>query len=539
MADRRNPIKPILDLINRLSTQLGAPIDLYGNVFDPVRASLTNSSNGFFFTKIKANDILSLSEIYDQMKRQDVIFDFLPLDEEGIADVGSISDSVERDLLVLFSGVEVSRSTKFSIKANIVNAEILIYLNNTKIAHGENSVTVSPTLDPARRHLLQIIVRRKKVQGTSTKYFEGTIDVGQSVPFLLVPPAPDVPEWVNSGAIFYGTLDPNIQNLGLILNWEDSPYAGGWFVERTSYEGIGKVVSYVPSGNVGYTFTFSGVYAPKSEFVVDGALIGVVAASDTDGFVTNVNILSDATDDPEWVGQKAFFGKETSLISEVDRAYVKTNDVVTYIDQSTVEGMPYTYQLSAWSIFDDSLIGPLSSPKTALAFDNTPPSPIILWPDDLTATSVEGNIVSVEHIYPPEPDLLGYRLYVESGSGHRLVSDLRRGSPFMLLDNMTVSSGVTPERYGIFKFAAEKIKGFEVSQVVSGYIATTYDYAGNELPIASGTFIPFTLLVRPPYNFTTFDNVVSPTSAQRRPDTIPDVMWETAISILEKEIEVS
>lgn len=540
MPDRRNPIKPILDLIKRLSTEVGAPVDLYGNVFDPVSDSVKTASRGFYFTKVRANDILSLSEIYEQMKRQDVLFDFLPVNEEGIADVGSIADSIERDLLVLFSGVEVSRSVKFDINIKIKNAEILVYLNNTKIKHGENSVSVSPMLEPARRHLLQVIVRRKKTQGTTTKYFEGTIDVGQTVPFLLGPPTPDVPQWVSSGALFYGTLDPNILNLGLILNWESSPYVGGWFIERTSYEGMGPVSAYTVSGSTGYTFTVSGTYAPKNGFVLDNALIGFVSSYDNDGTVTNVNVLSDATEDAEWVGKSVYFEKETSLLAEVDRTYVGENDTVVYVDQSVVEGMPYSYQLSAWSFFDDSLIGPLSSVKTALAFDNTPPSPIVLWPDDLTATSIEdGNIVSVQHIYPPEPDLLGYRLYVASGTNYELVTDLRRGSPFMLLDGVTVSSGVTPDRYGIFKFAARRIKGFEVSMVVSGYVATTYDYAGNELPIESGTFIPFTLLVRPPENFTTFDHVISPTSSQRKPDSIPQIMWDTAINILERNIEVS
>lgn len=540
MADKRNPIRPILDLIRRQNTQLGAPKGLYGNVFDPVTDKVRTSSRGFYFTKVKARDILSMSEIYEQMKRQDVLFDFLPIDEEGIADVGSIADSLERDLLVLFSGVEVSRSVRFDIDINIKNAEILLYLNNTKIRHGEGSVKASPTLEPAKRHLLQIVVRRKKAQGTATKYFEGTIDVGQTVPFLLGPPAPDVPQWVSSGAIFYGTLDPNILNLGLILNWESSPYVGGWFVERTSYQGMGSIVSYVTSGVTGYDFVVSGAYAPQYGFAIEGDLIGFINGYSTDGDTTTINVISDATEDADWVGQNAYFEKETSLIAEVDRTYVAENDTVVYVDQSVIEGMPYTYELSAWSIFDDSLIGPLSSSKTSLAFDNTPPSPIVLWPDDLTATFVEdGNIVNVQHIYPPEPDLLGYRLYVESGSTYSLVSDLRRGSPFMLLDGLTVTSGDTPARYGIFKFAARRIQGFEVQHVVSGYVATTYDYAGNELPVESGTFIPFTLLVRPPENFTTFDHVISPTSKQRRPDSIPQVMWETAVNILERNIEVS
>lgn len=542
MTRRINAASPFVDIIKRLNTSLGVVKDLHGNVYYPATQNIpTSSKRGWYFIKIPYERTLSLSEIYE---RASVSTDvgFLPITEEGYSNLGSISEDVGlREAVLLVAGVKTQSSTKIALSIDSNYTDLTAYLNNTKLKEASDVIDLNGiTLQSGVTNLLQVLISRKRKQGTFTvNFLSGSINISSDSSVVINLPSPDVVEWNDAAPIIYGSLDSEVQSNGMILTWKKSPFVGGWTIEKSTYESLGNIISYTASGTTGYDFVVSGSYTPSDDVpvIINESFVGTVTEyTSLGGNQTSINVLSPVTSG-NWVSYKLYGYKDTSVIAEVEKKNTNPNELqARFIDTNVVEKMPYTYVIYSWGIFDQNILSDSSTPATALAYDATPPGPIVLWPTEATSVSVDGDIVRVEHIYPEDPDLAGYRIYTNSGV--EMVMDLRRGNEFMILENAVSLQDVIPEptRFGVFKFRVQEQEGFDTERVITHYLVTTYDYAGNELPISSGTYIPFTLLVDLPENFTAYDNLVSPTKAQRKPDTIPDHLWRTAIDTLESNI---
>lgn len=526
MGNKRNAVNPIVELFKGLNTNVGNVENLKGNVLEPVSRPTNKTSNGWFFFRIPSERELSLSEAYNLSTKLNTNVEFLPI-SEGSVDIGSIADSLESKTIFLFTGIQVSRPTNVNLKIDIPNTSVIIYLNNVKLSEtsGQNS-TIPIRLQDGLVNVIQVLLRRKKVEGFRSPYLSGTLELDSTVPVLVGPPPPDVVNWLDDGALIYGSLGSTQNAKGSILSFYDSPYVSGWTIERTTYEELGPIISYTPSGTSGYNFVVSGTYVPNSFVLIDDEVIGSVASYSQAGNTT-INVLS-YIPSGAWEGKTMYQFKDVSNIATIDRTTVfDEGDVIRYVDYNVVESMPYSYRVASLSLIDKSIVGQFSGTQTFIASDNTPPGPIVLFPTEALSLRVDGNIVTVQHQYPDDPDLFGYKVYTNSGT---LLYDIRRGSPTFRLDTQ-IPSGTTPVRYGEFDFTVTELSGFEVEKVVDAYVVTTYDFAGNELPFSSGTSISPRLFVDVVGNFTPFDHLMSPTSAQRKPEGIPQHMWDTAINI--------
>lgn len=536
--NKRNLAGPFIDLVKKINTSLGVVRDLHGNVFNPANQNLAQASKrGWYYIKVPYDRQLSLSELHDKAALSTDV-GFLPIDSSGFADLASITEDVGANkAILLVAGLQTQASTRIALNINANNAGVMAYLNNTKLGEGSPKLDInSIMIQGGVTNLLQIVITRKRTGAFTVNFLSGSIKISADSSLVINLPPPETVQWDENAALIYGSLDSTVSSDGMILNWSKSPFVGGWLIEKNTYESLGTVISLVNSGSTGFDFVVSGTFSPADNVpvLVDEEYIGVVTDyTGLPGNKTTVNVLSPLVTSGDWVGSKMYSFKDTATLAEVEKKNTNNQElVVRYVDNNVVEKMPYTYRLFSWGLFDRSIISEPSFPATKLAFDETPPGPIVLYPNSIDAVSTYGDLVSVQHIYPEDPDLAGYRIY--SSSGATLVVDLRRGNEYMMLDGVVPSGILTPpSRYGIFKFRAQELDGFDVQHIVSGYVVTTYDFAGNELPIVSGTYIDFTLLVDLVENFTSFDHVSSPTKTQRRPDGIPEHMWRTAIDILD------
>lgn len=554
MAKSKNPARQIVDTIKKITTDVGVVKDLYGDSFMPVDAQPTGAIEGWYFFKISSNYIPALGDVYSQVVADNVTPETLPVGGNNKADLGStVIGEDGNNVLFLLAGIEVPRALETNITIECENADILLYVNNRKVAEESGLIKNRRIfLDGSTKNLIQVLIRRKKVGGTKVFYFDGYIQLDPTIPLIFSPLGPGTVEWADSGEILYGSLDGNRDHVGLILTFKDNPFAAGWVIDRYSYKGLGVIFDsqsygHLDSGNYQIVFSVSGSHTPENVLAVaGGSIIGHISDSTASENNTSITVdISEAPEDAIETGMIFYEYLDTANVASVDRRHiVDLGADIKYVDTSVIHGMPYSYKIAARPIHDKSLVGPYSDLRTADAFDDGPPGPIILWPDSIDAISSEGPLVTVQHIYPADEDLAGYKIYVASGGRGkesytggekpRMLVDLGIGSSLMRLDGY-VPSGVNPislpERYGEFDFYAKEIKKVDASMIIDGYICTTYDYAGNELSIPSGTEFTVTFLVLPPENFTSFDNLVSPALGHRRPDGIPEHMWLTALDL--------
>jgi hypothetical protein len=558
MGTRKNVGRQILDTINRATTKLGVVKGLYSDSYEPVFSQEAATSSGWYFFKFQSENLPSLATSYQYLVKENLSPEILPIGDNNKANLGAtVIGEDANNVLMLVAGVEVPRAVETSITIECENSEIALYVNNQKIVESYDAIRNRRIfLGDTARNSIHVIIRRRKLGGTKTIHFKGFIQLDPTIPVIFSPLVPGEPAWLETGEIYYGSLSGTEGTTGIILSWYDNPFCAGWNIERLSYRGLGPVISYVNSGTLNsgtlrYTFLVSGSYVPGNVFAVWGDnLLGLITNSTAVGYNTDITVAP--VEDPPFVNPSgklaagALFYEFTSasIVAEVDRRHiVDLGATVQYVDTSVIEGMPYSYRIAGQAIFNPSIIGPFSTLRTDNAYDDGPPGPIVLWPNSIDAVSSIGPLVTVKHTYPTDPDLAGYRIYVASGGRTkesytggekpRLLVDLGLGSSLLRL-NFTpsgVNPASLPSRYGEFDFYAREIKNVNANLIIDGYICTTYDYAGNELSIPSGTDFSVTFLVLPPENFTSFDNLVSPALGQRRPDGIPEHMWLTALDL--------
>lgn len=553
MTIRKNAGRQIIDTIKKVTTKVGVVKGLYGDSFQPIDTSLLAQNAGWYFFKLSMDYLPSLSESYKKIVQDNISPEILPIGDNNKANLGStVIGEDANNILILMAGVEVPRSLETSITVECENADILLYVNNYKIAEETGGIRNRRIfLSDAERNLIQIVIRRRKSGGTKVIYFKGHIQLDPTIPIIFTPMVPGTPEWTETGSILYGSLDGNPEHTGIILSWYDNPFAAGWNIERYSYSGLGVVydsdtVGSWGSGTFRRVYSVSGVHAPSNVLAVWGdTLLGYITGYDLSGNNTIIQIEPEDDTSPIVADDSLFYEfTEASIVASVDRSHLTDlGEVVKYVDTSVIPGMPYSYRLAAKAIYDPSQTGPYGTLRTDNAYDDGPPGPIVLWPDEIDATSSVGPLVTVRHIYPPDEDLFGYKIYIASGGRSkesytdgekpRMLVDLRVGTDYMRLDFIPsgVDPGSLPERYGEFDFVAKEIKNVNATLIIDGYIATTYDFAGNERTIPDGTEFTVTFLVLPPENFTSFDNLVSPAFGHRKPDGVPEHMWLTALDL--------
>jgi len=558
MALRKNTGRQIVDTIRKVTTKVGVVKDLYGDVFQPAAGAEAAAAAGWYFFKLSSDYLPSLSETYKLIVENNITPEILPVGDNNKADLSStIIGEDANNLLVLMAGVEVPRAVQTSITIECENTDIILYVNNQKIIESTSSIKNRKIyLSDTERNLIQVVMRRRKQGGTKVIYFGGYLQLDPTIPVIFKPLTPGVPEWPDTGSISYGSLDGNDDHVGIILTWYDNPFAAGWDIERYAYTGLGPVSSVSSSGTwdagtYRRVFVVSGNHSPQNVLAVWGdTMLGKITGYTAGAETTSISV--EPEDDTAIPGQAskitdgALFYEYTSasIVASVDRQHLlDLGDTVKYVDTSVIEGMPYSYRLAARAIHDRKSLGPYSTLRTDNAYDDTPPGPIVLWPDSISAVSSKGPLITVQHIYPADDDLAGYRIYVISGGRSkesytggekpRLLADLGVGSSAMRLNYTPsgVNPGSLPDRYGQFDVMARSIQHVSTELVVDGYICTTYDYAGNERSIPSGTDFTVTFLVLPPENFTAYGNLVSPSLGARRPSGVPKHLWGTALDV--------
>jgi len=549
MAIRKNSGKQIVDTIKKVTTHIGVVKGLYGDAYSPISDSPSSTVSGWYFFKLFADHMPSLSEAYENVVRNNVVPEFLPVERNNRADIDSatLGSGIAKNLLFFITGVEVEEAVESYITVDCPDSKILVYVNNRKVAEEFDKVWKRKIfLGSSEKNVIQILIRKKVVDGSKSFYFNGYIEVDKNVPLIFTPPVPGQVVWDEADGIFYGSLDGTTAAQGLILSWYDNPFAAGWLIERISYEGLGVIgdvtaIGSVASGTAEFVFVVSGAHSPINSLVaVDGELIGSVTGYSLEATTTEINVDSDL-EQGEWEGETFYIYKETSTVGDVDRKNVLDTDfIIQYVDTAVIEGMPYSYRVAARPIHDRTIYGPFSELQTEKAIDVDPPGPIILWPDEMSAVYNAGDLVTVQHLQPADADLRGYKIYIGSGANASFYLDLRRGTEYMRLDGY-VPSGIVnpPDRYAEFDFRARHISGVNANEVIAGYTVTTYDYAGNELSLASGTYFSVAFLVGLPENFTSYDNVVSPNENQRKPDGIPQFMWDYALTRKQQDTSYS
>jgi hypothetical protein len=393
-----NLLEVIRRVVRQNTVNVGQPVtNIHGATAQVITGLETSVDTTWLRVTIPGNELVALSDFYAVYGADATNpFKLLP------ATAGILNYTESQSLVQLYRGVitlEQATSVEFSIALAGGTSKAALYVDGVLDRSDVERLTTTRILD-AGQHMIEIMVVSPQVVITTPPNLkiDGTNDV-------MLPPS-----WAG---ISTGYTDPAGASTIITLQWNVDPRAGGWRVFRRQLTNLAAITSFSDAKAGRYSVTMNGNFETSlpagNEIFVNDSSIGTVIITIYDSVTDSTSVSLQLpralfVPNPGWSGKLA----TTGITSELIRIRRTTAaGLITYVDNSVTLGQAYYYVLQSYSLFDDTIVSPLSQTRMTVAGDTTAPASITFASGYPISTN---RAVRVRFHTPSDADYSGVRV---------------------------------------------------------------------------------------------------------------------------------
>lgn len=407
---RKNPVKPIVDLITKLSRKVGEVPNLHGNVFEPVVIDSSPQRGGWYL--VYGSGTIPRDIVIDA---HESALSPAPVtrSDDGVITLTTAADETRN--LMLYTGFtpdvppEAPGTTvPISVTVN-KQVEVRLYVNDSLFVNRFGSFSTDIPAVKGKNQIQIIVVRPDEV--------EVTVETPSYLRVGEIPNGPAAPLW-EAPALTYNYYGTHHNAYGFKLQWQDDAFVGAWEIHRADYTSVGAINSVTDNADGSYTINVDGLHTQVGQdVIIDGTWIGTIQESLQNVSDTDFTVISSVAIGA-WTGETMYVSSAYGLVSTVQRinSLVPTDGVQNFIDYTVRESLPYTYRLAATHPLHPEAKSALSDRETAMAVDSTVPGDVTA----VTATTYSDRVV-VDYTAPTDLDYAGTQVYYQNGAVYTLV----------------------------------------------------------------------------------------------------------------------
>jgi hypothetical protein len=394
----RNLIEEFRSTLRDETQGVGPVGNLLGSVDSVQVERLTNKAQHWRVAVISAQTMPSLYEAIDLYTYQRPSVLSIDAGDTGIVkfpDAEVLLPAYEA--VVFHTTVRVPATRSVPIRITGVGHQLNVYLNNTLVASGSDTINLSPHVGTGDSILI--------VLGYGGK---GSIEVEVSpdVECVSAEAVPAAPSWRGSPTVYQ--LDPAKGLLMNRLSWSNDAFASAWQVYRSYTVPIGGLTNVVNVGDGTFTARINAVgLGVSTNMMLYTAKFPLGLVKDVTESTTYTDFVFVLAQDSsvvltDWSGSQALKPSGYTSVAHITHSGANT---IVWDDKAVTPNEIYLYKITSFGLFGISE-SDYSTEMWVYTNDRTPPASITGL--DI---KVDGDTITATFNTPADPDYAGVRVY--------------------------------------------------------------------------------------------------------------------------------